>query len=107
MTRQADNLIPDGFADKWERMTSVSSQRLFDKRKNIMAAVGTRPYKGLPVSEAELLSRYTQVRRDPKALMEILQENATFKSDGRVLVKKALVEAMVKMEAKVRTEGTR
>ncbi len=107
MTRQSDDLIPEGLADKWERMTSVSSQRLFDKRKRIMTAVGARPYKGLPVSEAELLSRYSQVRRDPKALMEILQENATFKPDGRVLVKRALVEAMVKMEGKVRTEGTR
>ena len=98
-------MIPEGLADKWERMTKVASERLAEKRKRIMAAVGARPYRGLPVSEAELLSRYSQVRHDPQALVEILQENAKFKPDGRVLVPKALVEAMTSMERKIRKEG--
>ncbi|KKL16872.1 hypothetical protein LCGC14_2491220 [marine sediment metagenome] len=97
-----DDVIPQDTADKWERMTQIASERLFEKRKRIMAAVGTRPYQGLPVSEAELLSRYSQVRKDPQALLQILQENAKFKPDGRVLVPKALIESMKKMEKQIR-----
>ena len=102
---KADDVIPKDTADKWERLTKLASERLFGKRKKIMAAVGNRPYQGLPVSEAELLSRYSQVRHDPAALFEILQENAKFKPDGRVLVPKALIESMKNMEKKIR-EGT-
>ncbi len=102
---KADDVIPKDTADKWERMTSIASHRLRDKRKDIMVTVGARPYKGLPVSEAELLSRYSQVRHDPAALLEILQENAKFKPDGRVLVPKALIQSMKNMEKKIR-EGT-
>ena len=103
---KGDDVIPKDTADKWERMTQIASERLFGKRKRIMAAVGNRPYKGLPVSEAELLSRYSQVRNDPEALLEILKENAKFKPDGRVMVPKALIESMKNMEKKIR-EGTR
>jgi len=102
---KADDVIPKDTADKWERLTKLASERLFGKRKKIMAAVGSRPYQGLPVSEAELLSRYSQVRHDPAALLEILQENAKFKPDGRVLVPKALIQSMKNMEKKIR-EGT-
>ena len=100
--KKGDDVIPQNTADKWERMTKMASERLFGKRKRIMAAVGTRPYRGLPVSEAELLSRYSQVRHDPQALLEILQENAKFKPDGRVLIPKALIESMQKMEKRLR-----
>ncbi len=102
---KADDVIPKDTADKWERLTKLASERLFGKRKKIMAAVGNRPYRGLPVSEAELLSRYSQVRHDPEALLQILQENAKFKPDGRVLVPKALIQSMKSMEKKIR-EGT-
>ena len=97
--------IPLGMADKWERMTKLSGQRLLEKRRRIMEAVGTRPYLGMPVSEAELLARYSQIRRDPRAMATVLQENAKFQPDGTVLVPKALIAAMTKMEAKVRQEG--
>jgi hypothetical protein len=99
---KADDVIPKDTADKWERLTKLASERLFGKRKKIMAAVGNRPYRGLPVSEAELLSRYSQVRKDPQALLQILQENAKFKPDGRVLIPKALIATMTKMEKKIR-----
>ena len=107
MTRQThDDVIPEGLAGKWEKMTQVAGERLMDKRKRIMTAVGTRPYRGLPVSEAELLSRYSQVRHDPQALLEVLQENVKIKPNGTVLVPKALIEAMSTMEKKIREEGT-
>ncbi len=102
---KGDDVIPKDTADKWERLTKLASERLFGKRKRIMAAVGSRPYQGLPVSEAELLSRYSQVRHDPAALLEILTENVKFKPDGRTLVPKALMETMRKMEKKIR-EGS-
>jgi len=97
-----DDVIPKNTADKWERLTKLASERLFGKRKKIMAAVGNRPYQGLPVSQAELLSRYSQVRKDSQALLQILQENAKFKPDGRVLVPKALIQTMTEMEKKIR-----
>ena len=99
---KGDDVIPKDTADKWERLTKLASERLFGKRKKIMAAVGNRPYRGLPVSEAELLSRYSQIRNDPEALLEILKENAKFKPDGRVMVPKALIESMKNMEKKIR-----
>ena len=101
-SKKTDDVIPKNTADKWERLTKLASERLFGKRKQIMVAVGSRPYQGLPVSEAERLSRYSQIRKDPQALLQILQENAKFKPDGRVLVPKALIESMVKMEKKIR-----
>ncbi len=99
---KSDDVIPKDTADKWERLTKFASERLFGKRKKVMAAVGNRPYQGLPVSQAELLSRYSQVRKDPQALLQILQENAKFKPDGRVLVPKALIQTMTEMEKKIR-----
>ena len=48
---KGDDVIPRDTADRWERLTKLASERLFGKRKKIMAAVGNRPYQGMPVSE--------------------------------------------------------
>lgn len=103
--KKPDDIIPQDTADRWDNLRNIASERMFWKRKRILAAVGERPYRGLPVGEAELLTRYSQVRNDPAAMAQILQENAKFKPDGRVLVPKALIESMKNMETRLR-EGT-
>ncbi len=94
-----------GLASTLEKKVGITANLLFDKRKNMLDTIGTRPYKGLPVKEEELLSRFSQIWRDPQALTEILKQNAIFKKDGRVLISKALLKKMKEMTQKLRKGG--
>ena len=97
--------IPAGLADKWEKMRDLAAGKMFDKRAKMKEAIGARPYRGLPVKEEDLLSRFSQIWHDQQALSQVLQENATFKPDGRVLLPKALLDAMRIMTKKLRESG--
>lgn len=98
-------VLPEGLASRWEGMVKFASRRLYDKRKRMLAAIGSRPYKGLPVKEEEILSRFAQIQHDPQALAEVLKQNAMFKEDGRVLVPKDLITKMKEMTQKLRKGG--
>ena len=97
--------LPKGVAARWELIVKVAGERLHVKRKQISEAIGERPYKGLPVREEELDSRWAQIRQDTDSLVEVFQSNAKFKPDGRVLVPKALIEGMIKGEKKRKDGG--
>lgn len=97
--------IPAGLADKWEKMRDLAAGRLFEKRKKIKEIIGARPYRGLPVSEKDLLSRFSQIWHDSQALLQVTLENAKFKPDGRVLLPKAFLEALRNMTKKLREGG--
>ena len=99
--------IPIGLASKWEKMVDLSAGRLFDKRAKMKEVIGARPYKGLPVKDEDQLSRFSQIWHDQQALTQVLQENATFKPGGRVLLPKALLDAMRIMTKKLRESGVR
>lgn len=97
--------LSEGLASRWESMVKFASKRLYDKRKQMLAAIGSRPYKGLPVKEEQILSRFAQIQHDPQALAEVLKQNAMFKEDGRVLIPKDLVTKMKEMTQKLRKGG--
>ncbi len=105
MVERKEDDIPAGLADKWEKMRDLAAGRLFEKRVKMKEAIGARPYKGLPVKDEDQLSRFSQVWHDKQALTQILQENAKFKPDGRVLLPKALLGAMRIMTKKLRESG--
>lgn len=94
--------VVGGLSERWEKMVNLAAGRLHDKRKRILTAIGSRPYKGLPVKEDEILSRFAQIQHDPQALGEILKQNAVFKASGKVLLPKALLSKMKEMTAKLR-----
>lgn len=104
-TKRAPSATPKDIADRWEYTVSTLAKQLQAKRKQIRSTIGARPYRGVPVNEAELLRRYSQIRHDPVALTAVLKENAKFTADGRALVPKALIERMTQMEEKFRREG--
>ena len=99
------NKVPIDLADRWELIVSEAAKRLFEKRKKIKQAIGPRPYKGLPVSETELLGRYRQIRNDPGALTNVLAENVKIARDGRTLLPKDLVSKLIDLETKIQEGG--
>ena len=99
--------VPTEFADRWELIVSEAGKRLFERRNRIKQAVGARPFKGLPVSEDELLGRYGQIRRDPEEMLKLLLENVKVAKDGRVLLPKEFVNKLVEMEGKIKDGGYR
>ena len=104
-TKRAPSATPKDIADRWEYTVSTLAKQLQAKRAQIKQTIGARPYRGVPVDEAELLRRYSQIRHDPVALTAVLKENVKFNVDGTALVNKALIEKMTKMEKKLREGG--
>ncbi len=94
-----------GLSDRWELLVDLAAKRLFDRRKKIKEVIGARPYRGLPVSEDEVIGRYNVIRHDPEAMTNLLMENAKVKPDGRVLLPTELVSKMIKAEQKLRLGG--
>lgn len=99
------NKVPIDLADRWELIVREAANRLFEKRKKIKQAIGPRPYKGLPVSENELMGRYRQIRNDPEALTNMLTENIKIARNGRALLPKDLVSKLIDLETKIREGG--
>ncbi len=97
--------IPPDLASRWETIVEQSADRIFNKREAIKKRIGTRPYKGLPVDNAELLGRWLEIRDDPEALTQLLKENSKFKSDGTVRVSKELIQQITQLEKKIKEGG--
>jgi len=100
-----DLVIPANLAARWELLVSESAKRLKNKRDQISKSIGPRPYRGLPVNETELRSRWMQIRRDQNALFDVFSENVRFTKDGRALLPKKLVESILKYEGKAVESG--
>lgn len=94
--------MPEGLADRWETIVSEAAKHGYETRQQMMAAVGKRPYKGLPANPADQEAQYMQVRNDPVALTELLRQNTVSKPDGRVLVRKAFIKGIKDMEQRLR-----
>ncbi len=92
--RASINDVPKDLADRWELLTRVTSERLFEGRRKIKEAIGQRPYKGFPVAKGDLAERWAQIAHDQDALVELFQENAKFKEDGTILIPKELLKIM-------------
>lgn len=98
-------IIPANLADRWELLVDEAAKRLNNKRKQIKEAIGSRPYKGMPVDENELRRRWMEIRRDPNAIFEVFAENVRFTKDGRALLPNELVNAIYKGEGKIVESG--
>jgi len=104
-TIKKGNVIPADLASRWELIVDEAAKRLFERRKQLKAAIGTRPYRGLPVTDDELMRRYATIRHDPEAMTNLLVENAQVEPDGKVLLPKELISTMVEAERKLREGG--
>lgn len=96
---------PRELADRWEHIVREVGHRQFEKMKGIRKAIGQRPYKGVSASQKDMENRYGQIRHDPQALLDTLLDNAKFKTDGRVLLPKALIKQITEMEQRFRDGG--
>lgn len=97
--------VPKDLADKWDLLVDTAAKNLFITRKKLKEAIGSRPYRGLPVTEEELGARWSQIRQDVPALVEVLKSNAKYTVNGQVLVPKALIESIQEQELKRRKGG--
>lgn len=93
--------LPTSLADRWETIVSEATKHAFEKRRQMMTAVGERPYKGVKTDPVEMQVKYLHVREDPVALTELLRQNATVKPDGSVRVRKGFIRGMQEQEAKL------
>ena len=104
-SRGTDSVTPPDLADRWELLTGEVASRTFAKRKDMLKAVGKRPYRGVPVDKDELRGRWMQVRKDTQQIVDMLAENVKMKPDGRVLLPKELIASLISSEASVREGG--
>lgn len=93
---------PATSSDRMEKVAKDAAQKLFNTRKKLLEGIGERPFKGLPVDQHERLARYQTVRDDPVEMTNLLRENVRVKEDGRVLIRKGLVQTMLQMEGELR-----
>jgi short-subunit dehydrogenase involved in D-alanine esterification of teichoic acids len=95
--------LPKTLADKWELIVPIVGKKLFDVRATMRQAMGAKPYKNLPVDEAEETKRWNEVRHDADEALRLFEDNVKHKPDGTVLLPKSLVEAIIRQE-KARTQ---
>ena len=95
--------LSSGLASKFESVVDILANSLKEKRKELLTAIGERPYKGFPISLKERQARYKEIRNNPSALMEVFKGNAKFKPDGRVLIPKELIKTIQQMEKSIKT----
>jgi hypothetical protein len=94
--------IPSDMAPRWEVIVEESAKRIKAKRDTIKIAIGERPYRGIPTTEAEAETRYLQMRESAKLQTQSLEENVTRSVDGRLLINKEYLNAIRSLEKKIR-----
>lgn len=95
----------NSFADNAEFVVKTSAKNMFERIKEERKALGTRPYKGLPVDKTELTSRWIQVRRNIPALVDAISKDVVIKPDGRILIRKKLLQSVIETEKIIREGG--
>lgn len=91
--------IPTELSGRWEVLVKLAGERLYNKRKKMLEAIGERPYNALPLSDAEIKDRWGQIRRDENALASILAENVKVTEDGKLLIKNEFLKKAIETEA--------
>lgn len=94
--------IPTELSGRWEVLVKLAGERLYNKRKKMLEAIGERPYNALPLSDAEVKDRWGQIRRDENALATVLAENVKVTEDGRLLIKNEFLKKAIETEAHFR-----
>lgn len=96
---------PASPAERLENKAKLLADRMYERRKELVGAVGDRPYKGQPVSDDAKKARLGMIREDKDAWAQILMTVGRPKPDGRFLLPKKLVEEITKFEGE-RKQGT-
>lgn len=104
-TVKNDNIVPSGLADRWELLVEEAAKRLKHKRDEIRKTIGPRPYRGLPVNDTELRSRWFEIRKNPEALFDVFSENVRFTKEGKALLPKELVNKIYEFEQGYKSSG--
>lgn len=93
---------PKNIAERLELTSSELARRLFARRQAVRGSIDGQPYRGVEMSDEDRLGRYTEVRDDVDAWLELMNQNFRVKSDGRVLVRKGMMQEIETMEKTLR-----
>lgn len=78
------------------------AKALFERRKELLLAAGSRPYDAEPATKEAIRSRLAGMRNDAESWAQILAKVGKPKEDGRFLLPKKLVEEVKKYEGELR-----
>ena len=85
-----------------EEATKLAAERLYQQKQEMRRAMGSKPFGGGEMTDDEAFTEYLAVRINPQAYQQMIQENSKQGRDGRMLVRKELVDAIVKMETRIK-----
>lgn len=88
--------------DDYETAAKLAAERVYKAQQEVKKVIGSRPFGGGDMTDDEAFTEYLAVRINPAAYQKMLQENSKQGRDGRMLVRKDLVDAIVKMETRIR-----
>lgn len=85
-------------SERGEEVADIGARHMFDRLMEVRKLVGKRPYRALPVSEKELTNRWLEIRENSDAVYNVLGENMRLSKDGRVLIRRDLIDRVKKIE---------
>lgn len=94
--------LPKTEAERLEYISSTLAKRMFERRKEFLTTVATRPYKAEKATPQEMRMRMAEIRKDPAAFATMIQKVGRVKEDGRVLLPKDLIEPIMKLERELK-----
>ena len=89
----------------YEEAVKLAAERIYKQQQEVKKIIGSRPFGGGEMTDDEAFTEYLAVRINPTAYQQMIQENSKQGRDGRMLVRKELVDAIVQMEKRIK-EGT-
>ena len=89
-----------------EEAPKLAAERIYKQKQELRKAMGVKPFGGEDMTEDEAFNEYLALRINPAAFQKMLQDNMKMGRDGRPLIRKEVVEAIIKMETKIK-EGQR
>ena len=88
--------------EMYEEAVKLAAERIYKQQQEAKKIIGSRPFGGGDMTDDEAFTEYLAVRINPQAYQQMIQENSKQGRDGRMLVRKELVAAIVKMEKKIK-----
>ena len=86
----------------YEKAAKLAAERIYKQQQEAKNIIGSRPFGGGDMTDDEAFTEYLAVRINPQAYQQMIQENSKQGRDGRMLVRKELVDAIVKMEMRIK-----
>ncbi len=97
-----DGPVPKEMAPRWELIVREARNAIKQKRDDIKKVIGDRPYQGFPLDKEEAKTRYLQMREDVELQTTALEANIQKSKEGRLLVNKEYLKAMMDFEEGIR-----